>query len=80
MASKHVEHLEKLRDALRHERRAQAAELASSIEAGNGVAADEAGEFGELQRNLDAVMRAIEDEIEQEVLRTANPKEPWPPE
>jgi hypothetical protein len=81
MTSEYVEHLERLRVALRHERRALAAELASSNIEGEGINERNLAEFGELQRNLEAVMRALEDETKQAEakanrIRTANQPEP----
>ena len=57
--SKHIEHLEKLRVRLRHERRLLAVR-------GSGVGGRrDLIEFGELQRSFEAVASAIKDETEQ---------------
>jgi hypothetical protein len=76
MATKHVERLERLRDFVRGERRRLVEEATSNLK----VDRNDLTEIAELQRDFDALGRAIEDETDQEVLEVANSPEPWPPE
>lgn len=59
MANKHVENLEKAAESMREARRALAAEIAE-----DGADADEndLADLADLQRNLEAIERAIDDE------------------
>ena len=75
--SNHVAHLEKLRSRLRRERRA----VAEAVATGSAVDRRDLVEFGQLQRSLDAIDPAIEDENaeaakEAERIRLANQPKP----
>jgi hypothetical protein len=76
MATKHVERLERLRDFVRGERRRLVEEATSNLKVDHAPDGNDLTEIAELQRDFEALGRAIEDETDQEVLEVANSPEP----